>query len=221
MQQLNQEPEPLRVSSREFVEAIADIEARANSRQADEMVSVEEALASIGMEIPPEEVIAVIKARRAAAMQRSTEKQVRKRASVGRAFAALLCVSMFANIVMIAVVSRHQATEYPASVTQPVGNEIVQSLPAPTAPAVIQEVPPAVSSATEMEDGMVHIVPRKSGVVRFARGFAHPPNVEITGLGPSKTRIVEITREGFTWECSDADNSANLGDYRWTASGTR
>jgi hypothetical protein len=221
MQQLNTEQDTNKVTSREFVEAIADIEARSNETLADEFVSIEDALSSIGMDIPAEDVMAVIRARRAEASKRLSERQIRRQTSVGRAFAALLCVSMFANLVLIAVVNRHQAYQMPGSITQPVVTEATRAVPQATVPAVVGDAATPPASQVEMEDGLVHIVPGKTGVVKFARFFAHPPNVDITDLGKSKTRVVEITKDGFTWESTDSDASHTLGDYRWTAAGTR
>jgi hypothetical protein len=216
MQQLDQESETLKVSSREFVEAIADIEARANNNSADEFVSIEEALSSISMDIPAEEVMAVIRAKRAEAAQRSNQKQLRKRKMVGRALVWLLFVSILTNLVLIGAINHLREHPIESSMSLPAATQIIESMPQSTTP--VKEVP---NSAVEMEDGNVHIVPGKSGLVRFARSFAQPPNVEITNLGTSKTRIVEITKEGFTWENTGPDEAATPGDYRWTASGTR
>ncbi len=95
----------LRVTPKEFAEAVADIEMRGDQKNSGEHVSIPEAITNLGLDVNPEDVIAVIQSRRAAEgrlRDAAVQKKIQRRK---RLITAALGLSLFFNLALIARIS--------------------------------------------------------------------------------------------------------------------
>ncbi len=217
------------ISPREFAEAVAHIE---NSRSDlhDQHIEVEDAIQQLGIDVRPEEVLVLVRARRAEqerAVQRAREL---KRKVVQTSVGVVLCLSLAANFLLLR--SMRLRSELPVETTtswlSPAGSAetisaespAVADVAAPTLAPVTEATSATTPSATRFQSGEFRSMAGKRGTVYFASPYRLTPNVELPGLSDmAKIRIVETTPNSFTWECNCEDNSWNSAGVHWRAEG--